>query len=514
MGSSQQRKKWKLAALGCLLAVLTACSKANTTEPSAPTSSASPAAGTSDKGQPAVELVWYYPQPSAQADITSVEQAVNQIVKAKINATVKLKPIDFGDYNQKMNTIAASGEAFDLAWTANWLFDYVGNVNKGVFASLDDLLPKYGAPLQAALPTFMWDQVKVNGHIYGVPNYQSVTGREGYIIPQQYVDKYKLDVSSIKKFEDIEPFLDQIKQSEPNAAPITMDRNGSFGYFINAQGMSTLPITNNPPIGFYNTDTTLKLFNVYASPEYKHYLDVVRGWYQKGYINKDAPTIKSVDDLTKAGKGVVTYSNGLNPGSETVVAKNRYNGNTVSYAPLTGFIIDSNPGIATVNAISKSSKNPERAMMLLNLINTDKELFNTLAYGVEGKHYDKVGTNVIKIKVKGGYAPNSAWVFGNTFNGFLQEGQPADTFEIQKKTNESAKPTLIVGFKFDSSQVMTEIANVQSVLDEYLPGLNTGAIDPAQKLPEFLDRLQKAGIDKILQEAQKQLDVWKKQKRS
>lgn len=512
-----------LAALSGLLIALTACSSggnsgsspsASPSGSSAASSSASASAGASASA-PAldpVKLVWYFPLNSAQSDLNTVQDAVNKITQAKINATIEMKPIDFGEYDQRMNTIAASGESFDIAWTSNWTFDYVGNVNKDLFAPLDDLLDQYGSELKASLPDFMWEQVKVNGKIYGVPNYQSVTGREGYIVPQEAIDKYGLDLSTVKKFEDIEPLLAKIKAADPKVSPIAMDRNGMFGYFVNAQGMDTLPITSNPPIGFHNDDGTLKLFNVYASPEFKHYLEVVRSWYQKGYINKDAPTIKSVDDLTKAGRALITYSNGLNPGAEVSVSNSRYNSKPVVFAPLTDFLVSSNPGIATVNAIGKNSKNPERAMMFLNLLNTDKELFNTVAYGVEGKHYEKIGDNTIRIKQDGGYAPNSSWVFGDTFNGYLLEGQAPDTFEVQKSTNESAKPTLIVGFKFDPAPVTTEIANVQSVLDEYLPGLSTGAIDPDKKLQDFLDRLQQAGIDKILTEAQKQVDAWKAQK--
>ncbi|RKP49869.1 extracellular solute-binding protein [Cohnella endophytica] len=489
-------------ALVALTVAASACTNGNdNTAPSASNSAVS-------ELQP-VELTWYYPQPNAQPDLEAVEEAVNQIIRPKINATIKLKPIDFGEYDQRMNTVAASGEAFDIAWTANWLFDYVGNVNKGVFLPLDDLLPRYAPELQTALPDFMWEQVKVGGKIYGVPNYQSVTGREGYIVPKEYADPYELDISSIKKFEDIEPFLAQIKQNNPGVSPLVMDRNGMFGYLVHSQGIGTLPITSNPPIGMYDNDVSLKLLNVYASPEYAHYLDVVRAWYLKGYINKDAPTIKAVDELAKSGKGVVTFSLSLNPGSETILSNGRYGGKPILYVPLTDFLIDSNPGISTVNAIGANSKNPERAMMFLNMVNSDKELFNTLAYGVEGKHYSKVGENTIKINDKCGYNPHSSFVYGNTFNGFLLEGQSPDIYEVQKKTNEQTKPTLVAGFKFDASPVATEIANVQSVLDEYLPGLNTGAVDPAKKLPDFLDRLQKAGIDKFLQEAQKQIDAWK-----
>jgi putative aldouronate transport system substrate-binding protein len=42
-----------------------------------------------------------------------------------------------------------------------------------------------------------------------------------------------------------------------------------------------------------------------------------------------------------------------------------------------------------------------------------------------------------------------------------------------------------------------------------MPILGTGSADIETKLPEFLDKLSKAGSDKIVAEIQKQIDAWK-----
>ena len=36
----------------------------------------------------------------------------------------------------------------------------------------------------------------------------------------------------------------------------------------------------------------------------------------------------------------------------------------------------------------------------------------------------------------------------------------------------------------------------------------TGAINPDTELPKFLEELEYAGIDQVIEEKQKQLDVW------
>lgn len=47
---------------------------------------------------------------------------------------------------------------------------------------------------------------------------------------------------------------------------------------------------------------------------------------------------------------------------------------------------------------------------------------------------------------------------------------------------------------------------VANVVAEYMLPLCTGAVDPDEKLPEFLEKLQSAGIDTVLDDANAQLD--------
>ena len=64
------------------------------------------------------------------------------------------------------------------------------------------------------------------------------------------------------------------------------------------------------------------------------------------------------------------------------------------------------------------------------------------------------------------------------------------------------------GYSFDQQPVATEIAAVSTVIEQYTPSLNCGAVDPTEALPEFIDSLKAAGMDKIIAEQQKQFDAW------
>ena len=165
----------------------------------------------------------------------------------------------------------------------------------------------------------------------------------------------------------------------------------------------------------------------------------------------------------------------------------------------------------TMQAISKTSKNPERAMMFINLINTDKDLYNLLVNGIKDKHYTLGADNVATPTADSGYSV-PGWVFGNTFNALLTPGKTTAILDQVKKDNETAKPSPIMGFSFNVQPVSAEIASVTAVIGEYGPGLDTGTIEPNTKLAEFQAKLKDAGADKIVAEIQKQLDAWKSSK--
>ena len=53
-----------------------------------------------------------------------------------------------------------------------------------------------------------------------------------------------------------------------------------------------------------------------------------------------------------------------------------------------------------------------------------------------------------------------------------------------------------------------EITAVTAVYNEYYKGLNCGILDLETELPAFNEKLKGAGIDKMVDSAQAQLDEW------
>ena len=64
------------------------------------------------------------------------------------------------------------------------------------------------------------------------------------------------------------------------------------------------------------------------------------------------------------------------------------------------------------------------------------------------------------------------------------------------------------GFVFDSTGLETEIAAIANVSSEYAFQIISGALDPEKVMPEFLDKLEQAGMSKFVAAAQEQLAAY------
>ncbi|QJD86836.1 ABC transporter substrate-binding protein [Cohnella herbarum] len=494
--------------------VLGACgNNDNASSPSAsPTSpaSANPSEGAKAPEElPEVKLTWYFPGSFPQPEQDKVFAEVNKIVKQKINATIDFKPIAGADYEQKMKVVTASGEPYDLAFTSNWLNNYTQNVAKGAYLPLDDLLKLYAPKSYAAIPSNFWDATRVNGQIYGYINYQISARTPEIAIPKALAEKYGFDINSVggKLSADtmnlLEPYFDAVKKDNPQkyvSAPL-FGIQDMFG-FENIAGINVPGAVN------YNDDT-LTVMNQFESDEFKKFVAALRDWNAKGYMNSKERIAKKTDEWTdaKAGKWMMSIGGAYKPGGD--VLSSVLGGEAYVTAPASVPHLTTGGIIATMHAISRTSKNPERATMLLELLNTDVELYNLLNFGIKDDHF-KLNDDGLMVAGPNqqGYNPQAPWMFASNFLAYVQEGMPKTVWEDTINLNEAAEPSKLLGFSFDAEPVKAEIGKTSAVYDEYYRGIELG-VTSEEKYNEFLKKMKTAGSDLIVAEMQKQIDAWK-----
>ncbi|MCC3375935.1 ABC transporter substrate-binding protein [Cohnella sp. REN36] len=458
-------------------------------------------------------------------DLDRIMEAANKIVKEKINATLKLNIIDGGSYAQKLGLMISSGEPFDLAFTASWGdINYFQNASKGAFVDLTDLLDKYAPTTKSRVPDAAWEGVKVNGKIYGAINYQvwGMAGARGVQLRKDLVDKYKFDYASMKNWDDLTPFLAAVKKGEPGMIP--MEIGGSVDLFADIPvyyGMDGVGDFKLPGWVKYG-DKDIKVINQYEAPEYKAWLKTVRDWYQNGYVRKDAATLKDTLPDRKAEKEAALYAQ---PFPDTVdmpelVGQGKmphtdpeHHIYSVSKRFTEPFISSNTPSMAMLS-VGANSKNAERAVQLIELLNTNDELYHLLAFGQPNVDYKPIGDKQYEL-IPDKYNFNySEWTVGQSYGRMLwDKSTNLETNDKMLNTIYAADKTAMVspvmGFVFDTEPVKTQIANVNAVISELLKPLDVGAVDPDKYYDQLLNKLKKAGADDIIAEKQKQIDAWK-----
>lgn len=464
------------------------------TQSSSPENSGRPSSQTENQTElEPVKLVWYL-RASEPKNAVSVIQKANEMIQSKINATVDFRFVNPGDYNNKMQLVMSSGEEYDIAFTSNWANPYVSNATKGAYIPVDDLLAQY-PDLKNSMRQEVWDGVRVNGKIYGIPNNQIMATAPGVWFKKDLLDKYQIDATQFKSLEDWGAAYEKIKAGEPDVSPLR-------------EGIPTAYLGSSSPVDGTDLSIDPDTWQVY----YLNYtltdrFKIMRDWYEKGYFPQDVATLKDEVSLIKAGKIFSRYTT-IKPGGEAEFKAN-YGFDAVS-VPTNSPRLPKAAGQTTMNAISTTSKNQERAMMLINLLHTDKELFNLLKFGIEGQDYTKVSDN--RIEPKADAYSLSGWILGNEFNSYVIPGQTDDIWEQTKELNDSAQADPTVGFTFNTESVQNEIAQLSAVTTEFLSVLKNGMADIDKTMEAMKEKRKAAGEDKVIAEAQRQLDEWLKTK--
>jgi putative aldouronate transport system substrate-binding protein len=171
--------------------------------------------------------------------------------------------------------------------------------------------------------------------------------------------------------------------------------------------------------------------------------------------------------------------------------------------------------MGNIVAINRNAANPERTMMFLEWANASQANYDAVLYGIRDTTY--VLDNGI-IKFPAGQDAQSGYLewFGRWAFWRAQWRQPSWEYnqEVQAALQAQLKsPYKIVsptaGFTFNTDPDKTQIANRQSVMDQYGKILQYGMrSDVDAAIDEYIQRLNAAGSNEILAELQKQVNAF------
>ena len=450
------------------------------------------------------KLVVVYPS-TPQKDEAAIERELNSYLTKTINATIDLRPIDWGPWDDQRNLMIGSEEAVDIYFTAQWT-NFAVHVAQGAFLPLDELLISHGQGILAYQNPIYLEGTKINGKNYGISTTKELASQGGILYRKDIAEELGLDMSTVKSVADLLPVLEKVRAAKPEMTPLFLNKDENFAihYFSNLDSLGNIELDG--VVDKEGTDTTVhsKLEN----PRYISILKATRELFIRSLINSDAATTQaSVDDALRSGK-VFATTRPLKPGKAEEIAITTNLVGKLGQVEMNARTVSSSETAGAMLAISAASADPERAMMFINLLHTDKTLLNMLNFGIEGIHYTRSGEIISPTDRTPDYSPNISWEFGNQFLNYLWTTENPDKWNQFKMFSIGAKQSPAFGFTFDAEPVKTYAASMINVRRQYDAALETGSVDVDNVLPEYLSRMEAAGLDKVIRAKQEQLNAY------
>lgn len=470
----------------------------------APSGGAKAAEGKLDTSKEADLVMYVISDRPAGQDI--VDQNFNKIIKDKLNCTLTINWIPWANYSNKYPLLFSSGETFDFAYGATWL-NFYSMAQKGAFKNLDELWPEYAPKNFAAQSKSALQQAKVNGHYYCVPTLLATYSAVGPI--------YRTDImkgtdwnGKMDNFEDVEAYCDIVKKTHPEMEPLDIYSLGSEwdDAYLRLQGYRASTGTTGDFLYFDPTQKNPKLLTLYEVPQTNDFLSMMSRWNQKGFFIKSA---LSDTDSTKLQNGKAAMkTHNLDDFSGVAVLHPEYG---MQYANFDKHVSHL-PYTQDSMVISNTSKNPERAMALWDLITNDRDVFDSFMYGVKDTTFTLNDKGQYKITDNNKYATGAMWAARTTELNRDSAGTPDSysnwkkTFEKNISSDNSAEQ--YSGFTVDTSKIETEYDACVNVQKQYWWPLELGYTDAVTGLAEYKQKMEAAGIEKVRTELQKQLGAF------
>ena len=464
----------------------------------------------------------YMPMGSVPTGIDAVEDAINEITEVEINTHVNIEMIETGSYEQQIGLKMSSGEKMDLMLTLPFgSTSYNNMASQKQFKDISGLLDKYGRDILDMLGNLM-DATTVDGKIYAVPTYRTLVTSEYIVMRTDVLEDLGLleKAQNMTSFTEYEEILAAVKASSQwgyLAGIANSDSDGlclplaggylgvdkfSDAYYYDQLGDLNKIIAIDPE----GTEDTIKMN--FATEDYKAMIDKMRDWYEKGYVYKDAATTDDTAEILVKNNVAFSYFVEGEIGIET--SKTAACGTDMTCVKIVTLPISTSSCTKFVWAVPTTADEPEAAVKFMNMMYTDARIENLLAWGVENVNYQvKDG---IAYFMDGEDINNCSYhvadfMFGNQFLALPWDGQTADFRQLAKAEMDSAKESKYLGFSCDTSGIQNELTSISNVIAEFGPSLESG-IAPAGDYDKFIDKLNSSGAQTIVDEYQKQLDVW------
>lgn len=454
-------------------------------------------------------------------DNDEVFAKINERLKAEINATIEVKFMSWSEYEQKYPLIFASGEDWDIIYTADWCFYNAQATKQGFYEITEDALKTYAPMTAETMYSEAWEQAKVDGRVYMLPmNYKEITAYV-YMARGDLMDKY--GITSVSSLDEAEAYMDAIVENEPTLIPIDVGSDYDKLFFYDRMWKKANWENNSEndeqisEIGPWQVmastseiDGNITVKGDFDQATFLEVITRLKDWKDRGFWSKNAVVnTQNNTESFQAGRSALAMMNGN-------TAKSVYASVSAEHPEWDIRVFDAQDGVPPVlnsylangMSIFSKSKHPERALMALDYLRNDEEINNLFCYGIEGKHWEDAGDGLlISLPDSSNYAydSNCNWGIRNDAYWRMIEGGIPNLAELNETWQETAMSERYQNFVFNDEAVKNEIAALGEIFDTDYKLLGLGFTDdPEADTEKLREKMEAAGSQKVYEEIQKQ----------
>lgn len=472
------------------------------------------------------------PSGELAATVDAALAELNDILTEKINAELQIYYISWTDYLSNYNlTLAQMDGSVDLVGTASDWLDAWPNAKNGAFLELsEEMLQTYAPKTWASVSPEHWELCKYDGEIYLMPedNYAQWTNH-GFIYRMDWAKEAGL-ADGVQSWEDLTTYFKYVKETYPDITPWDSDgtQYGQMaGGWITSHSdyVSIDGISANAMWGGTKDD----LYTIYSpymteTDSLVEYAKMMKEWdeigvWQTDVLNNTASTNRDdyrVGKVAAEQHHTQTWTDLVSHTTQNTIYDTDEDAETgfFYFGQETGNVVALNITHGAM-AVSAGSENPERALMVYDMIRNDQECYQLLCYGQEGVSWEKTDDGMKTTPE--GYNADTQNVNGvtNFWWGRNDDLEIRDASRDWEKIDalyaeyDSKKIDYPYGqFILNNDNIQSYISNINEIYTNYMKQISFGKYSGTAEeiVAEFQQALKDAGIDIVTEEIQRQID--------
>lgn len=457
-------------------------------------------------------------------------EELNKILTEKVNAELQIYYIGWSDYLSNYNlTLAQMDGTVDLVGTSTDWLDAWANAKRGAFLELsEEMLQTYAPKTWESVPAEHWELCKHDGDIYLMPEDNYATWiNHGFTYRLDWAKEAGLE-NGCHSWEDMTTYFKYVKENYPDVTP--WDSNGTHSVYTAsgwvASNTKFIPIDGIASGNLWG-GTEDDLYKVtcpfYETDLLLEFAEMMKEWDEIGVWKTDVLNNTTADSQAdfKIGRTAAHQHHaetwrGLcnkNDSTNTIYAEDEdAEAGFFWFGEETGNVVEMNITHGAM-AVSAGSKNPERALMVYDLLRNDETCYRLFNYGIEGRQYE-IDENGMR------YTPDTydsdedglavAFWWGRNDDLELKDAAMNwDAIEPMYDIFESEAVSYPYGqFIPDTTNIQSYIQNCNdqhnNIVKQIAYGKYTGT--PEEIVAQYKEAMKAAGVEIVMEELQRQMD--------